>query len=126
MANEVKKTPNTPAQAKGSEAATRTGNGKSEGIDKEKLNKLRGLVEGESASRMGRDLIDTGLMDGSDFLGSIAADMGMEKVDLATVEFSPELIQQLSVNIAKKYGALPVQYTPDELWVAIADPHNVQ
>jgi type IV pilus assembly protein PilB len=138
MADVQKTTPKQPLKGLGGESAARAGNALQReaaatpgaaqpGMDQNELRKWMQQVDGnESAARMGHDLIETGLMSGGDFLETIAADMGMERIDLSTVQFSPELIQQLEINVAKKYGALPVDYNAQELWVAISDPHNVQ
>jgi type II secretory ATPase GspE/PulE/Tfp pilus assembly ATPase PilB-like protein len=42
------------------------------------------------------------------------------------VEFSDALRDQITPEIAKKYQTLPVRYTESEIWLAIADPHNIQ
>src|SRR5438105_3946629 len=143
MAEPTKSNPKTALKPVARDAAARTGNGNlpatqreaamlpggdgGGGMTSDELQKwVRQVESTESAARMGKDTIETGLMSGHDLLDSIAADMGMKKIDLSTVQFSPELIGQVPMNVAKKYSALPVHYTEDELWVAISDPHNVQ
>ncbi len=87
---------------------------------------VAGLARNESAARMRDEVISTGLMSQDEVLDAIAADMGMEKVILGDVEFTPELLGQVPAAVAKKYGVLPVAYTEFDLEVALSDPHNVQ
>jgi hypothetical protein len=79
------------------------------------------LNDGESAARMHQDVVAPGFVDQADFLDAIAADMGMEKVMLSEVVFTPELIKEVPANIAKKYGVIPVRSTPTEIWLALSD-----
>jgi len=47
---------------------------------------------------------------------------GGEEIDLATVNFTPQLIGCVPRHIACKYRALPVFEVPDALGIAIARP----
>ena len=86
---------------------------------------MKQVNEGEGAARMRQDDIATGFMN-EDVLDAIAADMGMEKVILNQVNITPELIAEVPVAIAKKYGVVPVRSNEHEIWLALSDPHNVQ
>jgi type II secretion system protein E len=83
------------------------------------------IKEKEGATRLRQDPV-TGLDSPTDVLEAIAADAGMEKIRLSEVNFTPELIEQISPDIAKRYGVVPVRFTADEIWLALSDPHNVQ
>ena len=80
----------------------------------------------ESATRMRQEMVTPDLVDEGDLLDQIAANMGMEKVILSEQNITPELIQEIPANVAKKYGIIPVRSTASEIWLALSDPHNVQ
>src|SRR5690349_3993847 len=120
---DLPKQPSKPGfKTPGSETAGRPTNGKPNtalqreaaappGQDQDALRKwVKQMESSEGASRMGRDMLETGPMGGGDLLDSVAADLGMEKIDLATVQFSPELIEQVKIEVAKKYGVLPIKF----------------
>jgi type II secretory ATPase GspE/PulE/Tfp pilus assembly ATPase PilB-like protein len=83
------------------------------------------VKEKEGASRLRQDHV-SGLDAPVDVLDAIAAEAGMEKIRLSQVDFTAELLEQISPEIASRYGVVPVRYTADEIWVAVSDPHNVQ
>ncbi|MEN6625307.1 MAG: GspE/PulE family protein [Candidatus Sumerlaeia bacterium] len=95
-------------------------------MDRQELQQYIQSLGNESAAHMQDDVIDTGLMSKDEILDAIAADMGMEKVVLGQIEFTPELIKQVPAYVAKKFGVLPVAYTDEEIELALSDPHNVQ
>jgi hypothetical protein len=45
-----------------------------------------------------------------------------DEVDLAKVDFTPELLRCVPRNVARKYRALPVSHTADCLRLAVAPP----
>ncbi|MCE5228212.1 GspE/PulE family protein [bacterium] len=131
MADPIKKTLNNKykseeaAKAKNKDLVTRGGLPKAQ--DRADLQKYMDALGTESAARMQEEAIDTGLVTTKDeILDQIAADLGMEKVLLNKIEFTPDLIQQVPANVAKKFGVLPVGYNDYEVELALSDPHNVQ
>ena len=50
--------------------------------------------------------------------------LGIEFVDLSTVEPDPQLVDVLPRNIAKKYGVTPVRLHGNTLYLAMSDPLN--
>ena len=98
------------------------------GIDEKLIEQWMGQVSqgGESAARMQPDAITPELMYDEDLLEAFAADQGMETIDLNQVAFSPELIETIPVDVARKYGIVPVKFDAHEIWLALSDPHDVQ
>ncbi len=69
-------------------------------------------------------LVDYGLIDNETQLQLIAEYLGTEVVNLAEVEFSPELIEAVPAATARMYQCLPVGLYGDTLRLALADPLN--
>jgi len=55
-----------------------------------------------------------------DYMGSWG-----ERVDLSTVNFTPELLRNLPRHLAWKYRALPISESADSLGLAVADPRDL-
>ena len=73
-----------------------------------------------------RELIDQGLISEEDVVRTLAAQNGMEFVDLTTVAPPPDVLQALDVEIAKRYRAVPVALRDGTLVVAIGDPMDME
>ena len=56
---------------------------------------------------------------------ALAAQLGMEVVDLSSTEIPSELIEKIPASMAQVYKVIPVKMTKNTLTVAMADPHNV-
>lgn len=82
----------------------------------------------ESAQSLKRSLIQHGVLSEEDILGALSAlaeDLGMEMIDLTTIEVTPELIDQIDPRLVKRYRVFPVSFTDTDLVVAMSDPTNV-
>lgn len=84
------------------------------------------LVRGKEGAAKLRAEGVSGLENPDEVLDAIAADAGMEKVKLSKIEFTQDLVEQITPQVAKRYGVVPVRYTEDEIWLALSDPHNVR
>lgn len=69
-------------------------------------------------------LVDYGLIDNETQLQLIAEYLGTEVINLAEVEFTPELIEAVPAATARMYQCLPVALYGDTLRLALADPLN--
>ena len=78
----------------------------------------------ESKKRLGEQLIDSGAITERQLIGALTRQLGIEFIDLTTVDIAPEMTQLVSKNIAKKYSVVPVQTLGDELYLAMGDPLN--
>jgi type IV pilus assembly protein PilB len=73
-----------------------------------------------------RELIDQGLITQEDVVRTLAAQNGMEFIDLTTVAPPPDVLQALDADIAKRYRAVPVALRDGTLVVAIGDPMDME
>lgn len=80
----------------------------------------------ESAQSIKTSLIQTGQVREVDILDALAQEMNLERVDFDTVQITPELIEQVSPKLIKKYRVFPVRFTEDCIWVALSDPLDIQ
>jgi type IV pilus assembly protein PilB len=72
-----------------------------------------------------RVLVELGLVPESDLVATIAAQLGMEFVDLAVYPVDPIAVAIISDSLARRYQALPIAWDDGVLVVAMADPANV-
>lgn len=92
---------------------------------------LKDLIpEDESAQTLKHAVVSQGLAREDDILDALAANLGLEKVNLREMQqqglITPELISQIETRHAVKYRAFPVRYDETSLFVAVADPLNIQ
>jgi len=86
------------------------------------------LIQGgnESAQTLKRSLIQQGLVSEDDILSAVAQQAGMEKISLRDVVVTPQLLETIPANVAKKYRVFPVSVGDYEVVVAVGDPTNVE
>ncbi|GAB4321672.1 MAG: hypothetical protein Kow0059_16430 [Candidatus Sumerlaeia bacterium] len=89
---------------------------------------IRDLIrtDAEAGTTLKKQLVQQGLVREDDILDALASEMGMEKVNLAEVEKTEDLLAQIDPKIARKYMVFPVAYDDTSITVAIADPLNIQ
>ena len=96
----------------------------------------RGLITGEQLATamaeqertersLTRVLIELGLVQEADLVATIAAQLGMDFVDLAEYPVDPTAVSIISDALARRYHALPIAWDDGVLVVAMADPANV-
>ncbi|GAB4273405.1 MAG: hypothetical protein Kow0056_00370 [Coriobacteriia bacterium] len=56
---------------------------------------------------------------------TVADQMGLAYVDLATYEIDPNAATILATDLARRYHVLPIAFQDDELVVAMSDPANI-
>lgn len=78
----------------------------------------------ETKKRLGEALIDDGIITEQQLIDTLRLQLGIEFVDLSTVEPDPQLVDVLPRNIAKKYGVTPVRLHGNTLYLAMSDPLN--
>lgn len=94
--------------------------------DDEMIKAAMNQLVDESAQSLKQALVQMNFAREEDILEAIAADMGMERVNLDEVDLTPELINAISEGIVQKYRVVPVRMTDDEIWLALADPSNLR
>ncbi len=110
------------------------------------------MVKPSSATRVGRILLDAGIItpeqleyaladasgrslcatlaaegvvDEATVARAVAESMRLPFIDVAAVEFDPTAVAALPVELALRHTALPIRFEEGELVVAMADPANV-
>lgn len=78
----------------------------------------------ETKKRLGEALIDDGIITEQQLIDTLRLQLGIEFVDLSTVEPDPQLVDVLPRNIAKKYGVTPVRLHGNTLYLTMSDPLN--
>ena len=72
------------------------------------------------------ELIHEGLLTQEDVARTLAAQNGMEFMDLSTVAPSPDVMEAMDLEVAKRYRAVPIALRDDVLIVAISDPMDME
>lgn len=86
----------------------------------------RALEEQTRTSKsLGRILLDKGLVKEADLMAALAAQIGMEFVDLADYPVDSSAVGLITESAARRYQALPIGWDDGQLVVAMADPGNV-
>ncbi len=84
------------------------------------------LAKGKETGRMlGDVLLDEGLITGQDLLRALAAQFGVEFVDLDDVPIDAELVRRVPQNVARGHRAVPYATQDGEILVAMANPIDV-
>ena len=74
--------------------------------------------------RLGDLLISEGFITENDLIEALRMQLGIDFIDLTNYHIPPELSRTLSKNIARTYSVVPIKETPDEVYLAMADPLN--
>jgi type IV pilus assembly protein PilB len=79
----------------------------------------------ERGCNLARVLIEDRLLTEEQFVGTLAEQLGLEFVDLATYPVDPAAARLVSETLARRYLVLPIGWWEGRLIVAMADPSNV-
>lgn len=85
----------------------------------------------EEMSNSGKELPDVltdfGVIgDQSEFWSTVAHELGTDVISLDNFQPTPDLLHVLPGNLARMHGAMPVQMSPEGLYVCLTDPLNPQ
>lgn len=75
--------------------------------------------------RLGETLYESGVISSLDLARVLAAREGIEFVDLSTVEPEPAAIALVPVEVARRYGVVPIALEDERLCVAAVNPNDV-
>ena len=92
-------------------------------ISDEQLGEALALQK-QSKDRLGKVLIDNGFITEAQLIEALRMQLGIDFIDLTKVTISPEMVEQIPKNIAKKHGVVPVKVVKDTLYLAMKDPLN--
>jgi type IV pilus assembly protein PilB len=97
---------------------------KSGQISVEQLGEALGRAK-ERGVNLARVLIEDKLLTEEQFVGTLAEQLGLEFVDLATYPIDAAAAHLVSDTLARRYTVLPIGWWDGRLVVAMADPSNV-
>ncbi len=92
-------------------------------ITRSQIDDARGKAQGEGVLTV---LVNEGVLVQEDITRTLAAQNGMEFVDLSTAAPSPDVLAAMGVDNARRYRAVPTALHDDTLVVAISDPMDMQ
>jgi type IV pilus assembly protein PilB len=82
-------------------------------------------VASESGRSLGRVLIELGYLEESALVAILAAQLGLEYIDLSEATIDPSAIALVPEATARRHKCIPVRFESGRLIVAMADPANV-
>jgi type IV pilus assembly protein PilB len=85
---------------------------------------MEALAEGRRV-RLGRLLVESGMLSERDIATAMADLLGLEIVDLGQVHIDPEIVHLLPRSVAERAKVLILSRTPTGLRIAAGDPMNV-
>src|SRR4051794_41488605 len=83
------------------------------------------MEQAQTGKSLGRILIDNGLVTEADLVATLAAQIGLDYVDLSEATIDPAATVLITPALARRYQALPIGWEDHKLVVAMADPSNV-
>jgi type IV pilus assembly protein PilB len=82
-------------------------------------------IQRKEGGVIGEILVKMGYVAREEILLALAAQMGMEVVDLDEIEIDPVVINKLPTSMAKSYNVIPIKFENGILTVAMSNPHDV-
>ncbi len=82
-------------------------------------------IQRKQGGVIGEILVGLGYVAREEILLALAAQMGMEVVDLDEIEIDPVVINKVPANMAKSYNVIPIKFENRVLTVAMSNPHDV-
>ncbi|HLF91881.1 MAG TPA: ATPase, T2SS/T4P/T4SS family [Planctomycetota bacterium] len=82
-------------------------------------------IQRKEGGVLGEILVKLGYVAREEILLALAAQMGMEVVDLSEMEIPPEVINKVPTTMAKSYNVVPIKFENNVLTIAMANPHDV-
>jgi len=85
-------------------------------------------IQKQKGGPIGQILVELGYITEDELHLALAAQVGMEPIDLRELDIPPEVIALVPAQMANTYGVVPVAYEPESnlLTVALASPDNFQ
>ncbi len=80
--------------------------------------------QAEEKDRLGTTLVKHNYITEGQLIDALRMQLGIEYIDLAKVDISPEMSRYVPKNLAKKMTVVPVRISKDQLYLAMADPLN--
>ena len=74
--------------------------------------------------RLGDELVQSGIITERQVVDALTMQLGIDFIDLTTVDIDPAMTKLVPKNLAKRYSVVPVRTRGDELYLAMSDPLN--
>ena len=78
----------------------------------------------DTKRRLGDELIAEGVITEAGLIEALQMQLGVDFVDLSQIDLDPEMSRVVSKNVARQYNVVPVNQTPEEVYLAMSDPLN--
>jgi type IV pilus assembly protein PilB len=82
-------------------------------------------VQKKSGGRLGSVLVSLGLCSEQQIRAALYDQLGIEVVDLGTLEPDREALDLLPIEMIRRYEVVPLKLEGNRLWVAMMDPYNL-
>src|SRR5579863_1873141 len=82
-------------------------------------------IQRKEGGVIGEILVKMGYVAREEILLALAAQMGMEVVDLDELDIDPVIINRVPASMAKSYNVIPIKIENGVLTVAMSNPHDV-
>jgi type IV pilus assembly protein PilB len=94
-------------------------------LSKEQLDLVK-IESARSGKPMAQAIMDMNLVSQENIIKAQAISLGVPYVDLAGLHIDPNVLKNLTKELAKKYMTVPFAFKNGSLSVAMVDPNNVQ
>jgi type IV pilus assembly protein PilB len=84
------------------------------------------LEQRKWGGRLGRTLVEMGVVTESAMVGVLAGQLQLKTVDLDTVKLPPRVTDLLRLDLAERYGVFPLGLDGSVLHLATSDPTNLE
>ncbi len=83
-------------------------------------------IQKERRGPIGQILVELGYISQEDLIMALAAQSGMEPVDIGKIDVPADIITQIPGQMANTFQVVPFEFNPErnELFIAMADPEN--
>ena len=82
-------------------------------------------IQRKEGGVFGEILVNMGWVAREEILLALAAQMGMEVIDLNEMEIDPIVINMVPAGMAKNYKVIPIQFEEGILTIAMSNPHDM-
>ncbi|MGD8922121.1 MAG: ATPase, T2SS/T4P/T4SS family, partial [Candidatus Zixiibacteriota bacterium] len=76
-------------------------------------------------NRLGAILVEKGLITEEQLVDTVSERLGIPRVSIDSMVLDPEVVQRVSVDIARRYTLIPIFAIGNNLTLAMADPLNI-
>lgn len=77
-----------------------------------------------SGKKLGEVLVSEGFITNEIIVEAVKKQLGIQSIDLSTLNITPDIIEKIPENIARKYEVIPLDIVNGKLMVVMADPLN--